>query len=97
TSMKRGSFNHDRERGGYGMEWPGLTAFDKWRQQEAAAYGIEIISSSTWSGPGLWKERRLYVCSRALSGGQSKYTPKHLERSRKLPSKKIGCPCQIII
>jgi hypothetical protein len=41
--------------------------------------------------------KHVYICSRQLSGGRSKYQKKHPERQRKIESKKTGCRCRIII
>ena len=79
------------------MEWGSLTEFDVWRQEEELAYSIELIGSTVKRGNKLWLEKRLYVCSRQLSGGRSRYQIKHPERRRKVNSKKSGCDCRIVI
>jgi len=99
NSAKKGSFHYNRERGGYPMEWPGPAKFEAWRREEELAYSIELIASSTARGRdgGLWTLRRVYVCSRQLSGGRNKYQKKHPEWERKIDSKKTGCRCRIVI
>jgi hypothetical protein len=79
------------------MEWAGPAEFEAWRREEELAYSIELIASKTVHGGGLWTLKRVYVCSRQLSGGRSKYQKKHPDRHRKIQNKKTGCRCSIII
>jgi hypothetical protein len=97
TSKRKGSFIYDRKNGKFPMEWPSIADFHAWREAEQLAHSIELIRSTavTLNGP-IWTERRTFVCSRALSGGQSKHEPKH-DRKRKIESKKIQCPCRVVI
>ena len=64
TLTRRGSFNYDRERGEYPMEWSDLAAFNAWRREEELRYSIELILSVVKRGGPLWTERRVYVCLR---------------------------------
>ena len=97
TSTRRGSFNYDRERGEYPMEWSDLAAFNAWRREEELRYSIELILSVVKRGGPLWTERRVYVCSRQMSGGQKKYEKKNPGWHRKIDSKKTGCHCRVAI
>jgi hypothetical protein len=45
TSTRRGSFNYDRERGEYPIEWSNLAAFNAWCWEEELCYSIELIAS----------------------------------------------------
>src|SRR5882757_639721 len=60
NSTRRGSFNYDREKRSYPMEWPSLAAFDAWRRNEELAHSVEFIASSSArptiieEGPMLW-------------------------------------------
>ncbi len=97
TSTRRGSFNYDRERGDYPLEWSDLAAFNAWRREEERRYSIELIASRVRSGGHLWTQNRLYVCSRQLSGGRKQYEKKNPHWNRKIDSKKTGCHCRVII
>ena len=97
NSTRSGSFYYDQVRGGYPMEWAGPAEFEAWRREEELAYSIELIASKTVHGGGLWTLKRVYVCSRQLSGGRSKYQKKHPDQHRKIQNKKTGCRCSIII
>jgi hypothetical protein len=79
------------------LEWPNLAAFDAWHQREELAHSIELIRSTTSRGGQTWTLRRIFVCSREPPGGGSKYEKKFPNRKRKIPSKKTGCPCNIVI
>jgi FAR1 DNA-binding domain len=93
---KQGSFDYDREKGGFVHEWTSLAEFDAWRRQEELTNSIELLVSKTRSGKE-YKEKRVYVCSREPTGGEKPYPKKHPERIRKRESKKTGCRCQITI
>jgi len=97
TSTRRGSFNYDQERGKYPMEWSDLTAFNTWCQEEELRYSIELILSVVKCGGPLWTERRVYVCSHQMSGGQKKYKKKNPGWHRKINLKKTSCHCCIAI
>jgi len=99
NSIKKGSFYYDWECSRYPMKWSSPAEFKAWCQEEELAYSIELITSSTVHGRdrGLWMLKHIYICSCQLSGGQSKYQKKHLERQCKIKSKKMGCQCHIVI
>ena len=78
TSTRRGSFNYDRERGDYPLEWSNLAAFNTWHREEERCYSIELIASRVRSGGHLWTQNWLYVCSHQLSEGWKQYKKKNL-------------------
>ena len=94
--VNKGSFDYDREKGGYDLKWTDLAEFDAWRRQQELAYSIELILSRTRSGTE-FTQRRTYRCSRARTGGEKPYQKKHPDWNRKLDSKKTGCRCQLTI
>jgi len=97
TSTRRGSFNYNWERGDYLLEWSDLAAFNAWRREEERRYSIELIASTVKRGGPLWTEKRLYICSCQMSGGQKQYEKRNLDWHQKIDSKKIGCCCQVVI
>ena len=97
TSTKCGSYNYDRAHGGYPLEWSDFAAFSAWRREEELRYSIELIASTVKRGGPLWTEKRLYVCSRQLSGGRKQYEKKNPGWHRKIGSKKTGCRCRVVI
>ena len=64
TSRRLGSYNWDRETGGFTLEWEDLAAFELWRRDEERVYSIKLIASSTKSEGRLWSRRQLFVCGR---------------------------------
>src|SRR6266850_3728252 len=96
-NYRRGSFHYDQENGILPLEWPNLAAFDVWRRNKELAHSIELIKSTIACGGQVWTLRCIFVCSREDGGGGTKYVKKHLEWKRKIPSKKTGCPCNIVI
>ena len=57
---------------------------------------IELISSMTSHGGQVWTLRHIYVCTCEWPGGKSRYE-KMTDQEWKIPSKKMGCPCNIMI
>jgi hypothetical protein len=98
NSIRKGSFNYDREKGGFAHEWSSLAEFDAWRRQEELAYSIELVTAWT-SGPSRWlyTQKKIYCCSRQQTGGDRHYQKKFPDRYRKIESKKTGCRCQLTI
>jgi hypothetical protein len=97
TSRKKGSFYSDRKGRFYTLEWANFAEFDVWRRAEEAAHTIEFRPSTVWNGGALWTRQRLFVCGRQVTGGDRKYTKKNPKQKRKIESKKIGCPCRLLI
>jgi len=79
------------------LEWLNLAAFDVWHQNEELAHSIELIKSTIARGGQVWTLRHIFMCSCEDGRRGSKYVKKHLERKQKIPSKKMGCPCNIVI
>jgi hypothetical protein len=96
TSLRKGSFNWDRENG-WALEWASIAEFEAWLKEEQLINSIEFVVSGTRTGKWLWTKRWTYVCSRQHSGGQKKYDKKHPDSFRKIDSKKTGCRCRIEI
>ena len=96
TSRSQGSFNWDREEGGFTLEWKDLAEFEMWRRDEERIYSIELTASSTRAGGDLWSRRQLFVCGRERSGGGT-YVKQHPEWERKIETRKTGCRCQVLI
>ena len=53
TLTRRGSFNYDRERSNFPLEWSDLTAFNTWHREEELHYSIELILSMVKCGEPL--------------------------------------------
>ena len=98
TSRSKGSFNWDREKGGFDLEWANVIEFDVWRLAEELAYSIEFVKSHSWTGGILWSRKTRYVCRRQATGGDRGYENKQPERrERKIGIRKTGCGCHIIL
>ena len=97
TSRKKGSFNWDREKGGFTLEWANLAEFDMWRRMEESTCSIQFIASHSRKGGIRSSGKKFYVCSRQNSGGGTTYEKKYPERHRKIGTRKTGCGCHIII
>jgi hypothetical protein len=96
NSNRRGGFNYDQASSHLPLEWPNIDAFQAWHQNEELAHSIELISSTTSHGGQAWTLRHVYICVREWSGGESCYE-KTTNWEQKIPSKKTGCPCNIVI
>src|SRR6266850_7780583 len=96
-NYRRGSFHYDQANGILPLEWPNLAAVDVWCRNEELAHSIELIKSTIACGRQVWTLRCIFVCSHEDSGRGTKYVKKHPEWKQKIPSKKMGCPCNIVI
>jgi hypothetical protein len=94
----RGSFASDRANG-YSLHWPTWQDFEVWLKREQRDHGIEFVRKNIRkAGPNLpWMERHEFVCTRQGAGSAPRYTPKHPERKRNVPSKRSGCPCRLTV
>jgi len=97
-----GSFEHDFKYGAYPLCWENRCDMEAWMLKEEKNT-VEFIKQKTLHPPSketsmLWHKKQVYVCSRSLSGGKSKYMKKH-NWDRAVPTKKLeeGCPCRLTI
>ena len=97
TSRKKGSFNWDREKGGFNLEWANLAEFDMWRRIEESTCSIQFITSTSRKGGIHSGQKKIYVCSREYFGGGTTYEKKYPKRHRKIGTNKTGCGCRITI
>jgi hypothetical protein len=91
----RGSFQYDREYGGYNLSWESIAEFDTWRQDQKRADTIDLCLAHTERGTHHFSWKRIYHCSRQGSGGTKPYEKKHPDRIRKFGPKWIGCSCKV--
>jgi hypothetical protein len=96
TSRKKGSFYSNQKGRFYMLEWANFAEFDAWCQAEEAANTIEFRASTVWQGSMLWTCQHLFVCRQQSTGG-GKYTKKNPKQKHKIESKKISCPCCVLI
>jgi len=96
-NYRRGSFHYDQVNGILPLEWPNLAAFDVWHRNKKLAHSIELIKSTIAHGGQVWTLRHIFVCSCEDGRGGTKYVKKHPEWKQKIPSKKTGCSCNIMI
>ena len=97
TSLRRGSLAYDREKGGMTLEWANADKFQEWLAAEESDNTELIVSHTKYPADSqLWQERRLLRCSREFTGGNVNYQKK-TQWERKIPSKKTGCQCCLII
>ena len=97
TSTSKGSFNWDREKGEFNIEWANLAAFETWRREEEQMYSIEFAASTTQPRTSLYTRHQLFVCGREASRGEVSYEKKNPDSERKIGTKKTGCGCHIWI
>ena len=96
TSAPYGSITYNRKRGDM-LEWDNEDEFLVWLAAEETKNTIKLIVSHTEkSNSPNWRARRLYRCSWEFSGGQvDRANANHWDR--KIPSKKTGCGCRLVI
>ncbi|KAI0043807.1 hypothetical protein FA95DRAFT_1562916 [Auriscalpium vulgare] len=87
TSRASGSFEWDKEEGGYGGEdgeWESREEFMEWLEDEQKQMAVEYRRTHTKHGGALWTTKETFVCSGQGTGGKSKYSKKHPDRDRKI-------------
>ena len=95
-SGPRGGFDYDKASGEFNQIWTSLAEFDRWRQEQRRLYSIELLVAKSIPGVHfMWK--RTYKCGREGTGGVKHYQKKIPDQDRKIGSKRIGCPCQVIV
>jgi len=62
------------------LEWPNLTTFDVWHQNEELAHSIELIKSTITHDRQVWTLRCIFMCSHEDGRGGIKYVKKHSEQ-----------------
>jgi hypothetical protein len=97
TSQKKESFYSDWKGRFYTLKWANFAKFDAWHQVEEAAHMIEFRPSTVWKGSTLWTHQCLFVCGCQIISSDWKYTKKNPEHKCKIKSKKISCPCHLLI
>jgi hypothetical protein len=102
TSRQRRSITWDREHG-FNLEWDSPEDFNKWRENEQRAHGVELRITQTRGSRGnskqsaLFSASRLFVCARRGTGGTKKYEKKTNRESRESKRVEGGCPCHVRI
>ncbi|KAJ7672561.1 hypothetical protein DFH06DRAFT_95942 [Mycena polygramma] len=95
---KRGSYQHDLDSGEYLLSWNSLADMQAWLRQEETDKSISLLLKEAVPNKGKtpheWTMKHIYVCGRMGTGGKSRYVPTTNQR-RKIPSKRISCPCRI--
>ena len=84
---------------GYTLCWPTWEHFDVWLKKEQHEKGIELIRKNIRraSPDHPWQEQHEFVCARQGAVSLPKYTLKHPEWNRNMPSKRSGCPCRLTV
>jgi len=96
TSAPYGSITYDRKKGDM-LEWENEDEFLVWLAAEEYRSTFKFIVSHTEESKSPnWRARRLYRCSREFSGGQLDRENAN-QWDRKIPSKKTGCGCRLVI
>jgi hypothetical protein len=73
---------------------------EEWLKKEETEKSISFLRKEAEPNRGKtkheWTKKHIYVCARMGTGGQSKYVPKHPEREKKIPNKRMDCPCRVV-
>ena len=88
---------YDREKGGMTLEWANGGEFLAWLAAEESEKTIElVVSKIEQSDLPNWHKTCMLHCSCEFMGRKLVYQKKH-QWDRKIPSKKTGCPCCLMI
>lgn len=97
TLPARGGFEYDRATGKFELQWGSLAEFDIWREDQERTYSIELRLAETKPAGTFFLWKRTYKCARNGSPDDWGYQKKFPDRIQKLPSKRIGCSCQLSV
>lgn len=93
-----GHYTTDLRSGKYELIWSSLSAMEAWHKKEELANYIELKMKETVLNDKLhWDKKYVFVCTRQGTGGASSYVKKRTTRGRKVPTKRIGCPCRLVV
>jgi len=78
-------------------EWDNDQQFLAWLTAEESNKAIELIVSQVLKSDSLiWQEQHVMKCSQEFTGGRKPYVCL-TQSGRKIPLKKMGCHCSLII
>src|ERR1700722_6820647 len=96
--LNTGHYTSDLQSGKYELQWPFLAAMEAWIKEEESANYIELRLKDTILNDKLhWDEKYVFVCARQGTGGASSYEKKKPTWGRKVPTKRIRCPCRLVV
>lgn len=79
------------------MEWPSLAAFRVWKAEVEKEQSIELLlTKRLWDGD-CYEDKFYYVCGQHGTRGCKVYVKKNPQWNRKIPAKRTGCPCKLIV
>ena len=88
---------YDCEKARMTHKWDDHKVFLVWLTAEELANSIElVVSKIVYSDLPEWQEWRVLWCSCEFMGGRLDYENKHKQEC-KIPSKKTGCQCHLMI
>jgi hypothetical protein len=76
-----------------------MAEMQSWMRNEEERNTIEFVRKEkrpNQASTQLWNEKDIYICARNFSGGKNNYTKK-FSWTRKIPMKRIGCSCRLIV
>lgn len=99
AQLHYGSYTSDLAQGKYTHVWDTLKDMEAWLKQEEKKKFIELRVKQRLEDPDqrCWTEKHIYVCARQGTGGKIHYKKKFPDRDRKIPSKRTGCPCRLVV
>ncbi|KAJ7616248.1 hypothetical protein B0H17DRAFT_965728, partial [Mycena rosella] len=92
-----GSFARDEACPKYNHRWNNWAHSEAWLAQEQQEECVELRLTNTYLGMPVFEQELRYRCSRAGTGGIKVYTKRHPEWERKIPPKRTGCPCMLLV
>src|SRR6202050_1823592 len=95
-----GGYSYDLARGKYNLSWDSMEAMQIWLLKEQEDKLVELrLKEVKRDNTGVkgWKAKHCYVCARQGTGGESKYEKKNPEWGRKVPTKRSGCACRLVV
>lgn len=90
-------YEYDFLKDNHNLSWPNWGEFIVWLAEEQAEKVIELRVTHVKRKPEAgWHEKHHFICARAGTGGESQYE-KSTNRGRKVPTKRVGCTCRLVV
>jgi hypothetical protein len=75
-----------------------MDAMNLWLRKEERVNFIELRLKEVVPHPyNHWDEKLVYVCARQGTGGVKAYEKKKARHRKKVPTKRMSCPCRLVV
>lgn len=96
SRYQHGDYTSNITLGRFPLQWTSAEELGIWLKKEQEQSMIELRLRTTCVNQNATKVY-YYFCSREGTGGVRAYSKKHPERERKIHTKRLRCPCRLVV